>query len=116
MRTDVKALQHRSYGIDGVHPERGPAKKIRQLFLRRRAFDVMGQGARWPGQEMLGSFSVNGIMHANIIRRAFTVHLMFHERAEWILHGRAIARALVQNFRGFKGWDAKKQLASGPPV
>lgn len=40
---------------------------------------------------MAGSSSPAGIIHANIIRRAFTAHLMFHERAEWILHTRVRA-------------------------
>lgn len=84
------------------------AVEIRQFFLRWRAFDVTGQETRCPRQEMLGSSPLNGIIHVNIIWRAFTVHLMFHERAEWMLHVRAIAMCAWTKFSGSNA-DTKKQ-------
>jgi len=40
---------------------------------------------------------LNGIIDANIIWRAFTVHLMFHERTKWIVYAGAVASALLQD-------------------
>lgn len=90
-----------------IFPTLGPVlstEEIRQFFLRRRRlFDVTGQETEAARDRKcpVALVSLNGIIHANIIRRAFTVHLMFHERVEWILHGRAIpVYACTRNFQG----------------
>lgn len=41
---------------------------------------------------------LNGIIDANIIWRAFTAHLMFHERTKWIVYaGASVASVLLQD-------------------
>lgn len=59
-------------------------------FIGQRSRDATGTSGNAPGP-------LNGIIDANIIWRAFTVHLMFHERTKWIVYAGAVASALLQS-------------------
>lgn len=56
-----------------------------EIWIRSRigALLVKERDATGTHEEM--DFSLNEIIDANIIWRAFMVHLMFHERAKWIV-------------------------------
>lgn len=85
-----------------IDPESGRIRK--EEFRNSPVFlaPLMSRVKRWDGrgQEAVGGSSLGGIIHANIIRRAFTVHLMFHERVEWILHARIRAWKIFKSERG----------------
>lgn len=60
-------------------------------FIGQRSRDATSTSGNAPG-------SLNGIIDANIIWRAFTVHLMFHEHTKWILYAGAVTSVLLQSF------------------
>jgi len=77
-------------GVDVLNCIRNLNTLVNWSFIGQRSRDATGTSGYAPGP-------LNGIIDANIIWRAFTVHLMFHERTKWIVYAGAVASALLQS-------------------